>query len=65
MAFPNRNPPHSGDDTTAAIVSDDDDVLDFEDFDGVLDYGKTREVGMVDAVGNIAVDCGLKRNKEA
>ena len=40
----------------AAVVAADDDVGDFQDIDGVLNYGKDVEVGFLDDVGDVAVD---------
>lgn len=45
-----------GADAAAAVVADDEDVFDFEDFDGVLEDAEAVEVGVDDEVGDVAVD---------
>ena len=40
----------------AAVVAADDDVGDFQDIDGVLNYCKDVEIGFLDDVGDVAVD---------
>jgi hypothetical protein len=42
--------------TAAAVVSADDDVFHLEDIDGVLHDGEGVEVGLLDDVGDVAVD---------
>lgn len=50
---------HGGLDTTAAVVTADDDVLDAKVADGIVDDAHGIEVGVADEVGNVAVDKGL------
>ncbi len=45
-----------GADAAAAVVADDHDVLHFEDLDGVLEDGEAVEIGVVDDVGDVAVN---------
>lgn len=52
---------HGGFDASAAVVSADNDVLDFEVADGVVDDGHDVEVDVVDEVGDVAVDEHLAR----
>lgn len=48
-----------GSDTSAAIVSADDDVADLEDVDGVLEDRQQVHIGVGDDVGDVAVDENL------
>ncbi len=45
-----------GEDTAAAVVPADDDVLDAQDLDGKLNRGKAVEIGVDDDVGDVAMD---------
>ena len=45
----------------AAVMADDDDVLDIEGLDRVLEHGEAIQVGVHDDVGDIAVDEELAR----
>lgn len=47
---------HGGFDTTAAVVTADDDMLDFKVADGVVYDGHDVQVDVVDEVGDVAVD---------
>lgn len=54
---------HSRLDTSAAVVTTDDDVLDAEVLDGVVDHAHSVEIGVAHEVGDVAVDkclAGLK-----
>ena len=52
---------HGSLDTATAIVSTDDNVLDFEMADRVVDNGHDVEIRVTDEVGNVAVDKHLPR----
>ena len=55
--------PERGAHAAAAVVSDDDDVLDLEHVDGELHHRQAIEVGMHDDVGDVAVDEHLARRQ--